>query len=215
MKEKLIKMKRALVIVDMVKGFKEFGNMAITDVGYIDPEVVRLVNMFLQNEDDVISVQEGHIVNSQEFQDFPGHCILGTEEAQLIDILKPFEKAMKVIRKNSTSGFVTKEFQEYLEKNKNGLKEIVFVGVCLDICVINIAIPTKMFFNENNIACDVIVPENATETFDSPIPISKSKLLIVPDKTVILPAPPSILHSFVTFNCLIILSPAPNSIDNF
>ena len=168
MKEELIRMKKALVIVDMVKGFKEFGNMAVTDVGYIDPEVVKLVNLFLKNGDDVISIQEGHAENSQEFKDFPEHCILGTPEADLIDILKPFKKKMKVIRKNSTSGYVTKEFQEYLEKNKNVLKEIVFVGVCLDICVINVAIPTKMYFNENNIDCKIIVPENATETFDSP-----------------------------------------------
>ena len=168
MKEELIRMKKALVVVDMVKGFKDFGNMAITDVDYIDSEIVKLVEYFLNQGNDVISIQEGHTQSSQEFKDFPEHCILGTNEADLIDCLKPFEKRMKVIRKNSTSGFVTKEFQEYLEKNKTVLKEIVFVGVCEDICVINIAIPTKMFFNENNIDCDVIVPENTTETFDSP-----------------------------------------------
>lgn len=168
MKEELIKMKNALVIVDMVKGFKEFGNMAITDVGYIDSEIVKLVEEFLKNGDDVISIQEGHTETSQEFNDFPSHCILGTAEAELIDSLKPFEKRMKVIRKNSTSGFVTKEFQNYLEQNKNFIKKMVFVGVCEDICVINIAIPTKMYFNQNNIDCEIIVPENTTETFDSP-----------------------------------------------
>ena len=168
MKEELIKMKNVLVIVDMVKGFKEFGNMAITDVGYIDNEVVKLVEKFLQNNDDIISIQEGHTKSSQEFQDFPQHCVLGTPEAELIDVLKPFESKMKVIRKNSTSGFVTKEFQDYLYQNKNFIKKMVFVGVCEDICVINIAIPTKMYFNENNIDCEIIVPENAIETFDSP-----------------------------------------------
>ena len=103
MKEELIKMKKVLVIVDMVKGFKEFGNMAVTDVGYIDKEIVNLVELFLKNGDDVISIQEGHTTNSQEFNDFPEHCILGTEEAELVDCLKPFEKKMKVIKKNSTS----------------------------------------------------------------------------------------------------------------
>lgn len=168
MKEELIKMKKALVVVDMVKGFKKFGNMAITDVDYIDTEVVKLVKQFLDSGDDVISIQEGHTNSSQEFKDFPEHCKLGTEEADLIDVLKPFEKKMKIIRKNSTSGFVTKEFQEYLNRNKHIIKQIVFVGVCMDICVINIAIPTKMYFNENNIDCEIIVPENTTETFDAP-----------------------------------------------
>ena len=168
MKEELIRMKKVLVVVDMVKGFKEFGNMAVTDVGHIDSEVVKLVNLFLNNGDDVISIQEGHTNESQEFKDFPEHCILGTPEADLIDVLKPFEKKMKIIRKNSTSGFVTKEFQEYLNKNKHIIKQIVFVGVCVDICVINVAIPTKMYFNENNIDCEIIVPENTTETYDAP-----------------------------------------------
>ena len=165
--EELKKLKRLLVVVDMVKGFKEKGNMAITDVDYIDNEVVDLVRTFLRYGDDVISVQEGHSEDSQEFNDFPKHCILGTEEAELIDCLKPFEKKMKVIRKNSTCGYVTKEFQEYLESKQN-FKEVVIVGVCLDICVINMAIPLKMYLNEHNKNCEVIVPMNAVETFDSP-----------------------------------------------
>lgn len=165
--EELKELKRLLIVVDMVKGFKEKGNMAITDVDYIDSEVVELVREFLRYGDDVISIQEGHTENSQEFKDFPRHCILGTEEAELIDCLKPFEKRMKVIRKNSTCGYVTKEFQEYLE-NKQNFMEVVIVGVCLDICVINMAIPLKMYLNEHNIDCPVIVPMNAVETFDSP-----------------------------------------------
>lgn len=168
MKEDLIKLKKALVIIDMVKGFKEKGNMAITDIDYIDDEVFKLVKQFLEEGNDVISIQEGHTNDSQEFNDFPSHCILGTEEAEIIDKLKIFENDFKLIRKNSTCGFVTKEFQNYLDQNKNVLKEITFVGVCLDICVINVAIPTKMYFNENNINCDIVVPMNATETFDAP-----------------------------------------------
>lgn len=165
--EELRELKRLLVVVDMIKGFKEKGNMAITDIDYIDNEVVDLVREFFRYGDDVISIQEGHSENSQEFKDFPRHCILGTEEAELIDCLKPFEKSMKVIRKNSTCGYVTKEFQKYLENEQN-FKEVVIVGVCLDICVINMAIPLKMYLNEHNMNCEVIVPMNAVETFDSP-----------------------------------------------
>jgi len=165
--EELRNLKRLLIVVDMVKGFKVMGNMAITDVDYIDSEVVDLVKEFLTHGDDVISIQEGHTEDSQEFKDFPRHCILGTEEAELIDCLKPFEGRMKVIRKNSTCGYVTKEFQEYLE-NKQNFMEVVIVGVCLDICVINLAIPLKMYLNEHNRDCLVTVPMNAVETFDSP-----------------------------------------------
>ena len=45
-KEELIRMKNVLVIVDMIKGFKEFGNMAITDADHIDGEILRLIKLF-------------------------------------------------------------------------------------------------------------------------------------------------------------------------
>lgn len=168
MKQELERMKKALIIVDMIKGFRSEGNMAIKDIPYIDEEVKRLVELFLNSSDDVISLMEGHTKDSVEFNSFPPHCLLGTTESELIDALKPYENRMLCIRKNSTCGFVTEEFQKYLSKNREVLKEIVFVGVCSDICVMNAAIPTKMYMNEHNLDCNVIVPENAVQTFDGP-----------------------------------------------
>ena len=162
------RVKRVLIVVDMVKGFRTVGNMAIKDIKHIDDEVVRLVELFLKNNDDVIFVGEGHTENSVEFTNFLVHCLMDTMEAEFIDVLKPYLDRVKCIRKNSTSGFVVEEFQEYLKNNKHTLIEVVFCGVCSDLCVMNIAIPTKMYFNEHNKTCDVIVPENGVETYDAP-----------------------------------------------
>ena len=141
--------------------------MAIKDIPYIDEEVVRLVKLFLGRGDDVIAFMEGHTKDSIEFKDFPLHCVLGTSEAELIEPLKSYEDEMLCIRKNSTCGFITNGFQQYLEENRDILKELVFVGVCSDLCVMNAAIPTKMYMNQYDIDCDVIVPENAIDTFDA------------------------------------------------
>lgn len=168
MKQENKRVKRVLVVVDMVKGFRTEGNMAIKDIQHIDDEVVRLVELFLRNSDDVIFIGEGHTENSVEFANFLVHCLLGTVEVEFIDALKPYLDRVKCIRKNSTSGFVVEEFQDYLKENMDTLVEIVFCGVCSDLCVMNIAIPTKMYFNEYNKICEVIVPENATETYDAP-----------------------------------------------
>ena len=168
MKQELERMKRTLIIIDMVKGFREEGNMAIKDIPYIDEEIKNLVDLFLSRGEDVISIMEGHTKDSIEFVSFPEHCILGTSEADLIEPLKQYEKEMLLIRKNSTSGFMTDELQRYLKNNMKKLKELVFVGVCSDICVLNTVLPTKMYLNQNNINCNVIVPENAIETFDAP-----------------------------------------------
>lgn len=159
--------KKALIVIDMVNGFRKEGNMAFCDGEYIEPEIEKLIVEFLNNGDDVISIQENHHNDSVEFNDFPKHCIGDTDEAMLVDVLKKYEDRMIVIRKNSTCGYVTNEFQNYLSSNAEVLNEIVMTGVCLDICVMNMAIPTKMYMNEHDINCDVIVPMNAVETFDS------------------------------------------------
>lgn len=168
MKQELKSTKRVLIVVDMVKGFREEGNMAIKDIPHIDIEIVRLVEFFLDKEDDVIFIGEGHTKDSVEFTNFLVHCLLGTVETEFIDLLKPYIERVKCIRKNSTSGFVVEEFQAYLKDNLDNLIEVVICGVCSDLCVMNIAIPTKMYFNEHNKICDIIVPENATETYDAP-----------------------------------------------
>lgn len=143
--------------------------MAITDISEdVDNEIVRLIELFLNREDDVIFLMEGHTEDSVEFNDFLIHGILGTKEAEIIDKLKPFLDRVICIRKNSTSGFVTEEYQKYMKENMRKIIEMVYCGYCSDICVPNAAIPTKMFFNEHNINCDIIVPENAIETFDAP-----------------------------------------------
>ena len=75
---------------------------------------------------------------------------------------------MKLIRKNSTSGFVTEEFQKYLKENEKNLEEIIITGCCTDICIINFAIPLKNYINEHNLNISVVVPKNAVETYDAP-----------------------------------------------
>lgn len=161
-------MKSLLVIIDMVNGFTKAGSMADREINHINNKIIELINKFIQKEYDIVSIQEGHTENSKEFENFPKHCVIGTEEAELIDEFKPYKKYMKVIRKNSTSGFVTEEFQEYLKKNEKILKEIIITGCCTDICVLDFAIPLKKYIDEYNLDISVTVPEDGVETYDSP-----------------------------------------------
>ena len=161
-------MKKLLIIVDMVNGFVKEGPMADSYINNITPNIINLIQEFNKNEDKIISIQEGHSNNSKEFESFPTHCILGTKEAELIDELIPYQDKMKTIRKNSTSGFVTKEFINYLEENKNDIQEIVITGCCTDICVMNLALPLKHFINENDLDIKIKVYKNSVETYDAP-----------------------------------------------
>ena len=161
-------MKKLLLIIDMVNGFVKEGALADSYINTITPNIINLIKEFKENDFEIISMQEVHTKESKEFENFPPHCILGTEEAELIDELKPYEKEMRLIRKNSTSGFVNKEFLEYFEKNKNEIEEVVLTGCCTDICILNFAIPLKTYINEYNLPIKVTVYKNTVETYNTP-----------------------------------------------
>ena len=160
-------MKNLLVIIDMINGFVKEGILADKNINHITPNIINKINEFNNNGDDIICFQDAHTNTSNEFKDFPPHCLKDSFESELIDELIPYKNKMKIIYKNSTSGFVTKEFLEYIEQNKDDLNRVVIAGCCTDICIINFAIPLKNYFNEYNLDVDVIVPKTCVETYNS------------------------------------------------
>jgi nicotinamidase-related amidase len=165
--EKLKKAKRLLIVIDMINGFVKEGPLADPHIQTIVPEIVRLVEEFLESGDIVVAFKDAHEKGCMEFKYFPEHCLKGTKESELIDELKVYENRMIVFEKNSTSGFMVPGFIDFL-KNLKMLIEMVTAGCEIDHCVINFDIPAKNYFNENNRDVNVIVPENAVETYDAP-----------------------------------------------
>lgn len=162
-------MKKLLLVIDMVNGFVKEGALADRQINNITPNIIKLIEEYINNNDDIISIQEGHTQNSKEFENFPAHCILETEEAELIEELMPYRDKMKLIRKNSTSGFITEDFMKYIQENKDKITEVVLTGCCTDLCVMNFAIPLKTYINEHNLDIRVIIYKNAVETYDAPM----------------------------------------------
>ena len=160
-------MKKLLLVIDMVNGFVKEGALADSYINTITQNIINLIKEFKEKNYEIISIQEGHTKDSKEFENFPTHCILGTEEAELIDELKPYENDMKLIRKNSTCGFVTKDFFEYFENNKDKLDEVILTGCCTDLCILNFALPLKTYINEHNLPIDVSIYKNSVETYET------------------------------------------------
>lgn len=160
--------KKLLVIVDMIRGFVEKGNMADPEIARINDEVERLTKLFIQQEDDIIAFQDMHEVGCKEFTKYPQHCVKGTIECDLIPCLQKLEAKMIKIPKNSTCGFITKGYQDYLRINKDKLKEIVVVGCCTDICVMNFVLPMMNYIDQENLDITLTVPEDAVETYHAP-----------------------------------------------
>ena len=167
MKTKLEGAKRMLVVVDLVKGFVTEGNMADPKIQNIVPESKRLVQEFIQNDDPVLFIKDCHEKNAAEFNRFPVHCVKGTREAEMVDELKSFENEVIVFEKNSTSAMFAKNFVNTIDQMEK-LEEVVIIGCCTDICVMNLAIPLRNYFDEVNRDIKIVVPKNAVETYDAP-----------------------------------------------
>lgn len=166
-KENLEIVKKGLIIVDMINGFVKEGTLADPTISKIIPEIERLAIEYIDSGDPVIAFKDCHNENSPELNAFPSHCLKGSEEVELVEELKRHENQFVVFEKNSTSGFVVPAFFDYLNEMKN-LTEIVITGCCTDICILNLAIPLKNFFNQINKNVDVIVPKNAVDTYHIP-----------------------------------------------
>lgn len=158
---------KLLIVVDMVNGFVRKGSLHDERIEDIIPENVRLVKDFLNNEEGVIFFKDCHSLDSIEFNSFPSHCLKDDYESEIVDELIGFSEFNTTYEKNSTSGIFAPRFLNDIEKMKK-LREVIVTGCCTDICVMNLAIPLKNYFNEKNKDIDLIIPENAVSTYDNP-----------------------------------------------
>lgn len=159
--------KKLLLVVDLVNGFTKQGAMADNFIQHIVPESKKLVESFLKNGYAAAYIKDCHDSLCAEFNRYPEHCKKGTYESEMLDELLEFESQVIVFEKNSTSAMFAQGFMEMLNEMED-LQEVVIIGCCTDICVINLAIPLQNFFDERNKIVKIIIPKNAVETYDSP-----------------------------------------------
>lgn len=159
--------KKVLIVVDMVNGFVTLGNMADETIGHIIPECERLVKLFIKRGDEVVFIKDSHESDCAEFSKFPIHCVIGTYESELVDALKKYEEKATTFCKNSTSAMFAPGFLSWLSTIREA-DEVVIIGCCTDICVMNLAIPLQNYFDQENLPIKVVTPKNAVETYDSP-----------------------------------------------
>lgn len=166
MKE-LEKVEKLVINVDMVNGFVKKGAMADSYIEHIIPEHIKLINQIKEKEEAIAIIKDNHKENCREFKRYPEHCVEGTEEAELVDELKQFEEEAFVYLKNSTSTIYAPNFLEDIDKMIN-LKEIIIIGCCTDICILNLAIPLQNYFDQKDKEVKITIPKNAVETYDAP-----------------------------------------------
>jgi len=160
---------KLIINVDMVNGFVNEGPMHDEYIRNTIPYQISLMELAEKDPKSMnIIIKDTHKKDAIEFKKFPVHCVENTSESELIDELKRFETEDALIfKKNSTSAMHAPGFLEAIDSFKN-LKEVVIVGCCTDICVLNLVIPLQTYFDDRNKDILITVPKKMVETYNSP-----------------------------------------------
>ena len=160
--------KALLVVVDMVNGFVKKGNMADISINDCTKNIVELIEKFIEEDNYLLAFNDNHQLGCKEFNTFPIHCVDNTEESQLVDEIKIYEDKIKVIKKNCTNGFMSKEYLPYFNSLKN-LSNIVVVGCCTDICVLQYCLAMQTYINEFDLDVSITCYKDCMDTYNSDI----------------------------------------------
>ena len=155
--------KDLLIIVDMVNGFVEGGALADKNIHRIVPSIIAKIEEAKRNGTPIIAFKDSHSMSDEEFKVYPPHCLKGTWESELIDELKPYEKDMIVIEKNTTNGFNTETMRRILQKGE--FEKIDITGCCTDICVYDLTQSLLKYFAEKGIKTQIDIDESSVDTF--------------------------------------------------
>ncbi len=152
-----------VLAIDAVKGFCDIGNMQNPRMKKIIPNIEDLMERVQKNRDgDIIFVCDNHQEDDPEFKRFPKHCILDTEEVEVVPQLRRFLMADKknYVPKTKFNALSGNHLKESLAKIKPD--RIITVGVCTDICILYTVAALR------ELGYEVIVPTDCVETFDAP-----------------------------------------------
>ena len=158
------KAKNLLVVVDMVNGFINEGNLADKSINRITNNVVSLVKDAINHNVMITAFKDTHTIDDEEFKSFPPHCIKGSSECEMIEQLSKYEKNMYVIEKPTTNGFDTEKFKNIV--NHIQFENIYVCGCCTDICVYNFVVSLNDFLSKRHIKTNIIVVKDSVDTFN-------------------------------------------------
>lgn len=152
------KMLNKIFVVDMVNGFALKGNLYSKNI----ENIIEPIANFLEknNSSSITFLCDSHEQDDIEMNEYPLHCLKNTIESEVVNKLTKYAK--NIVYKNCTNSFffINKEELHNFEK-------IELVGCCTDICVLQLALTLKTYFNSLKINKDIIVYSDLVATFDN------------------------------------------------
>lgn len=137
-------MRRALIVVDMLRDFVEPGGaLRVRDTERVLPAVRRELDLAREANDVVIFLCDAHAPDDREFvrMGWPPHAVKGTSGAAVVDALTP-GPAEEVVEKTTYSGFFGSRLEAVLEAA--GVDTVRLVGCVTNICVLYTAADAAM-----------------------------------------------------------------------
>ena len=132
-----------LFIVDINNGFAKGGALYSPRIESLINPIVNFTKSVSKDIRSIIAFTDYHTNESVELLNYPTHCIKDTIECEIVDELKSIDNI-----------------------NFDDTDNIIIVGDCTDICIYQLAITLKSYFNQNNINKDIIVPINLVDTYN-------------------------------------------------
>ncbi|PKI42113.1 hypothetical protein CRG98_037566 [Punica granatum] len=177
-----------LVLVDVVNGFCTVGagNLAPKQpnkqIAGMVAEAVRLARAFCERKMPVFAFLDTHHPDIPEHP-YPPHCIIGTDEANLVPELQWLENEPNATlrRKDCIDGFIgsiekdgSNIFVDWVQRHQ--IKSVLVVGICTDICVLDFVSSAFSARNRGILAPleDVIVYSRGCATFDLPVHVAQA-----------------------------------------
>lgn len=161
-----------LVVVDMQKDFVD-GALGTKEAQAIVPNVVKAIQQF---SGVILYTKDTHGENylqTQEGSNLPVvHCVKDTDGWQLDPQIAAVQDPQAPVFEKGTFG--SKELALYLQQanEKEAIEEVIFIGLCTDICVISNAMLAKAFMPEVPVTvwqdcCAGVTPESHNNALEA------------------------------------------------
>ena len=129
-------MSNVVLVVDMLKGFLEPGhNLYHAESRRIIPNVERLISQEKAAGSDILFLADNHDPDDLEFEVFPVHCVVGTEETEVIPELAEYVSDAILVPKKRYSGFFNTDLADRLARLAP--EKLLVCGVATNVCVMH------------------------------------------------------------------------------
>lgn len=128
---------KVLLIIDMLNGFCRNGNpLSLPNKTLlIEKEIEKQIINYKIHGNEVLFICDSHsLVDAEINNPYPPHCLIGSEEAEIVDSLKNYSNSLNTITKNTLSITFNTDLINRMELLKP--TEIEIAGVCTDICIL-------------------------------------------------------------------------------